>query len=131
MSGRGLRAGSRDPFESAVPPSVEIEEGRVSRQPIVSAAGSGYLWDLQEVEGPGKVHMSVETGSLSSPSFDDLPTNTSAPLHLVVTGLREGTARWRARLIRPWMPESPLVDQLIAVTVRRPASLSNDERNAE
>ena len=61
------------------------------------------------------------TSSLATPTAPEqgaLPQNLPVPLYLVVTGLREGTARWRIRLVRPWMPESPLVDQELQVLVK-------------
>jgi hypothetical protein len=117
MSDIGGPVDPDDPFGSAVPPELEIEEGGLTRRPLVSAAGSGYQWELEEIEGPGTARLSVEVGELAPMAPDELPTNALAPLELVVAGIRQGTARWRVRLVRPWMREAPLVDKVVEVVV--------------
>ena len=108
-----------DPFGSAVPPELEIEEGGLARRPLVSAAGSGYEWKFEEIDGPGTARLSVVAGELPPVAPGELPTSALVPLELVVVGIHRGAARWRVRLIRPWTPEAPLVDKVVDVIVRR------------
>jgi len=80
MSDIGGSVDPDDPFGSAVPSELEIEEGGLTRRPLVSAAGSGYQWELEEIEGPGTARLSVEVGELAPMAPDELPTNALAPL---------------------------------------------------
>ncbi len=116
-----------DPFGSTIPAELEIEEGGRARRPLASAAGSGYQWELEEIEGAGTARLTVEAGKLAPVAPDELPTNALAPLELVVEGIRQGAARWRVRLVRPWMREAPLVDRVVDVIVYdRPTATTSD-----
>lgn len=106
-----------DRFASGIPVRIEVVVGEVDRRPLVSAAGSGYLWELEQVDESETARLSVEAGPSPVRPSDPLPTNDAVPLQLAVAGVREGTAQWRLRLIRPWMPDTPLVDRVIDVVV--------------
>ncbi len=109
-----------DRFASGIPARIEVVAGEVDRRPLVSAGGSGYLWELEQIDGPEAARLGIEAGRSPVQSSDELPTNEPVPLQLAVTGVHEGTARWRGRLVRPWVPEAPLVDRMIDVVGREP-----------
>lgn len=100
-----------------LPDRLDVRVGTEARFPLPSRAGAGYQWHVSLVAGErDAATLTIETGH--APEQGAIPQNLPVPMQLVVNGLREGTARWRLRLVRPWMPESPLVDQELRVLVQ-------------
>ena len=107
----------QEDFRPGLPDRLNVRVGTEARFPLPSRAGAGYQWHVNYVAGvPDAATLAIETGP--APEQGAVPQNLAVPMQLVVTGLREGTARWRLRLVRPWMPESPLVDQELQVLVK-------------
>lgn len=107
----------QEDFHPGLPDRLDVRAGTEARFPLSSRAGAGYQWLVSPVGGEhDAATLVIETGP--APEQGALPQNLPVPMQLVVTGLREGTARWRLRLVRPWMPESPLVDQELQIRVK-------------
>ena len=127
-------------FEKGVPTELELAAGATIRLPLPSAAGAGYSWSASCASGDaGAARLTIEIGPLAAPAGEPTnaplaapageptnappaapagePTNALAPVVLVAEGLRAGEAAWRLVLARVWMPDQPLVDRAIRVTV--------------
>ena len=114
----------QEDFRPGLPSRLDVRVGTEGRFPLPSRAGAGYQWHVSLVAGEADATtLAIETGP--APEQGAIPQNLPVPMQLVVTGLREGTARWRLRLVRPWMPGSPLVDQELQVLVRQVESDSS------
>ena len=114
----------QEDFRPGLPSRLDVRVGTDDRFPLPSRAGAGYQWHVSLVAGEADAAtLAIETGP--APEQGAIPQNLPVPMQLVVTGLREGTARWRLRLVRPWMPGSPLVDQELQVLVRQVESDSS------
>jgi len=113
----GVDDGAGAAFGGRIPDRLELSAGESYRLDLPSAAGGGYLWESSLAEGdPGTVRVEIEVGPMSPPGEE--PTSAAAPVALVATAARPGSAVWRLRLVRVWQRESPLVDRLLEVVVR-------------
>ena len=99
----------------AVPEQVAVGCGKSIRLEIGSAAGAGYRWELSPISGGLEVaSLRIVTEPLEHPP---IPDNRPASTFLHIEGKAAGTAVWRLKLVRPWMPEAVLADHRVTVTV--------------
>lgn len=107
-----------------LPDEVTLEVGAFTQLPLPTYSGSGNVWSVQEVEGPGSTSVAighrppdaVEEAAPGAPP----PTPSLATQYALVTGLSEGVARWRLVLARPWQPESPTAVHELTIQVVPP-----------
>lgn len=98
------------------PSRLNMVVGSEARFSLESRAGAGYVWQVSNLAGDQEAALlRIESGP--APEQGTTPSNLPPPTQLVVSGRHAGTARWRVRLLRPWMPDHPLVDQVIEVFV--------------
>lgn len=113
--------GLDDRFAPDLAEIVVLGAGETLRYPLVSAAGAGYSWAVQELEADGSAQVSIGrdvTQSVRLETPEGLPTNEQQPMQLIVRAVRPGRSRWRLRLIRAWAPDAALVDRSLVVVVQ-------------